>query len=151
MTQPSIAIVTGSARGIGYAIAQRLISDGMAVAIADVDAEAAETAAGHLGEHAFSIPLDVTSPQSWEHAVEIVSERGSIDALVNCAGIAGRSAPSWELSFEEWQQVIAIDLTGVWLGCRAVIPGMMERGYGRIVNIASIAGKEGNPNASPYS
>ncbi|MDQ3655352.1 MAG: SDR family oxidoreductase, partial [Chloroflexota bacterium] len=71
--------------------------------------------------------------------------------LVNNAGIAGRAAPTWELSVSEWQQVIAIDLGGVFVGCRAVLPGMIDRGYGRIVNIASIAGKEGNPNAVPYS
>jgi 3-oxoacyl-[acyl-carrier protein] reductase len=81
----------------------------------------------------------------------VTSAWGKVDILVNNAGIAGRSAPAWELSVDEWRDVINIDLTGVFLGCRAVLPEMIERGYGRIVNIASIAGKEGNPNAVPYS
>lgn len=150
--QRQIALVTGAARGIGYAIAERLIADGMVVVIADIDAEGAGAAANRLGERAHPLALDVTSPASWEEAVQTVDgEIGPLTVLVNCAGIAGRSAPCWELSPEEWNQVIAIDLTGVFLGCRAVLPGMIEHGYGRIVNIASIAGKEGNPNASPYS
>ncbi|HYI25145.1 MAG TPA: SDR family NAD(P)-dependent oxidoreductase, partial [Thermomicrobiales bacterium] len=96
--------------------------------------------------------LDVTSEESWARAVATVeAEAGPVSILVNNAGIAGRSAPAWDLSYSEWQQVIDIDLGGVFLGCRAVLPGMIERGYGRIVNIASIAGKEGNPNAVPYS
>lgn len=151
MSTSSVAIVTGAARGIGYAIAERLIADGMAIAVADIDTDTATSATSHLGDRAFAVSLDVTSPESWDRALAEASAHGSVDVLVNCAGIAGRSAPSWELSVEEWHQVIAIDLTGVWLGCRAVLPGMRERGYGRIVNIASIAGKEGNPNASPYS
>jgi 3-oxoacyl-[acyl-carrier protein] reductase len=150
--QDQIALVTGAARGIGQAIARRLIADGMSVVIADIDEAAATQAADALGERASAVTLDVTSEASWNAAVQTASERlGAITVLVNCAGIAGRSAPSWELSADEWQQVIAIDLTGVFLGCRAVLPAMMDAGYGRIVNIASIAGKEGNPNASPYS
>jgi len=147
-----VAIVTGAARGIGFAIAKRLIDDGMSVVVADIDAAAGKTAAEALGERAVSVTLDVTSEASWTAAVQGAhAQLGGITVLVNCAGIAGRSAPAWELSVDEWHQVIAIDLTGVFLGCRAVLPAMMEGGYGRIVNIASIAGKEGNPNASPYS
>lgn len=150
--QQQIALVTGSARGIGYGIVKRLIGDGMIVAIADIDEAGARKAAETLGERAYPIKLDVTSDESWSQAVGNVSERfGTITVLVNCAGIAGRSAPSWELSPDEWNQVIAIDLTSVFLGCRCVLPAMTANGYGRIVNIASIAGKEGNPNASPYS
>jgi 3-oxoacyl-[acyl-carrier protein] reductase len=147
-----VALVTGSAKGIGYAIARRLMNDGMTVIIADIDDTGANAAATSLGERAHPLHLDVTSPESWEIGVASVTSRhGAVSVLVNCAGIAGRSAPSWELSPEEWNQVIAIDLSGVFLGCRAVLPGMIGSGYGRIVNIASIAGKEGNPNASPYS
>jgi 3-oxoacyl-[acyl-carrier protein] reductase len=146
------AIVTGAARGIGAAIAMRLASEGAAVMIADIDEDAAGEAAATIGERAVAQPLDVTDAASWQAAVEAAQERwGRIDALVNNAGIAGRSAPIWELEVEEWRQVLDIDLTGVFLGCRAVIPAMAEAGSGRIVNIASIAGKEGNPNAVPYS
>lgn len=146
------AIVTGAARGIGEAIARRLAADGAAVLIADIDAAEAERAAASIGSNALAAQLDVTEPVSWDSAVRTAVETwGRVDILVNNAGIAGRSAPIGELSFEEWQQVIDIDLTGVFLGCRAVIPIMTERGYGRVVNIASIAGKEGNPNAAPYS
>jgi NAD(P)-dependent dehydrogenase (short-subunit alcohol dehydrogenase family) len=146
------AIVTGAARGIGQAIANRLAGEGARVLIADLDEAAGNAAAAELGESAAAFPLDVTSEASWEAAVLTATNLfGSVDILVNNAGIAGRSAPAWELSADEWQQVINVDLTGVFLGCRAVLPGMAERGYGRIVNIASIAGKEGNPNAVPYS
>lgn len=146
------AIVTGAARGIGEAAARRLIADGARVLIADIDEAAAQEAASAIGDGAVAHKLDVTSADSWAGAVErATSEWGRIDILVNNAGIAGRSAPTWELSPEEWNEVIAIDLTGVFLGCRAVLPSMIEAGSGRIVNIASIAGKEGNPNAVPYS
>ncbi|MDQ3614476.1 MAG: SDR family oxidoreductase [Chloroflexota bacterium] len=147
-----VAIVTGAARGIGAAVARKLSADGFRVALADIDLDAATRTAANIGDGALGIELDVTDPESWTRAVDtIIRDLGPITALVNNAGIAGRSAPAWELNLEEWHQVIAIDLTGVFIGCRTVLPGMMEAGYGRIVNIASIAGKEGNPNASPYS
>jgi 2-dehydro-3-deoxy-L-rhamnonate dehydrogenase (NAD+) len=146
------AIVTGAARGIGEAIARRLASEGAAVMIADVDDQSASIAATAIGELAVAQQLDVTEPVSWDAAVRAALDRwGRIDALVNNAGIAGRSAPIWELAIDEWQQVVDIDLTGVFLGCKAVLPVMIDAGSGRIVNIASIAGKEGNPNAVPYS
>jgi NAD(P)-dependent dehydrogenase (short-subunit alcohol dehydrogenase family) len=145
-------IVTGGARGIGRAIAQRLVREGARVMIADIDEVAAQATATDLGDQVTPQRLDVTSEASWNTAVELAkSEWGKIDILVNNAGIAGRSAPVWEYGVDEWQQVIAIDLTGVFLGCRAVVPTMIETGYGRIVNISSVAGKEGNPNAAPYS
>jgi NAD(P)-dependent dehydrogenase (short-subunit alcohol dehydrogenase family) len=145
------AIVTGGARGIGRAIVTRLASEGAKVLIADIDETAATAAAGEIAG-ATAYKLDVTSNDSWQGAVrKAVADWGKVDILVNNAGIAGRSAPAWELEIQEWLDVINIDLTGVWHGCRAVLPGMIEKGYGRIVNIASIAGKEGNPNASPYS
>lgn len=150
--QGKSAIVTGAARGIGRAIAQRLASEGARVMIADVDEQAGGAAAAAIGELAVAQALDVTSPESWDAAVaRVMGEWGRLDILVNNAGIAGRAAPTWELPVEEWHSVIAIDLTGVFLGCRAVLPRMLEAGSGRIVNIASIAGKEGNPNAVPYS
>jgi 3-oxoacyl-[acyl-carrier protein] reductase len=149
--QGRAAIVTGGARGIGLAIVARLASEGATVMIADIDeAKGREASAGLAGAVAY--PLDVTSADSWQGAADQAMERwGRIDILVNNAGIAGRSAPAWELSVDEWQQVLDIDLTGPFLGVRAVLPRMIEAGYGRIVNIASIAGKEGNPNAVPYS
>lgn len=150
--QDRVAIVTGGARGIGLAVATRLIADGARVALADIDRTAAERAASALGDRATDVVLDVTSPDGWKAALDRLADRWApVSVLVNNAGIAGRNAPTWELSVEEWNQVLAIDLTGVFVGCRAVLPGMIDRGYGRIVNIASIAGKEGNPNAAPYS
>src|SRR5215210_7079227 len=146
------AIVTGAARGIGEAIARRLASDGAAVMIADLDDAAAESTAATIGQLAVAQQLDVTEPVSWDATVRAALDRwGQIDTLVNNAGIAGRSAPIWELGVDEWQQVVNIDLTGVFLGCKAVLPVMIDAGSGRIVNIASIAGKEGNLNAVPYS
>jgi 3-oxoacyl-[acyl-carrier protein] reductase len=146
------AIVTGAARGIGEAIARRLASEGASIMIADIDQGAAEETAAAIGDMAVAQRLDVTEPVSWDAAVRSALDHwGRIDALVNNAGIAGRSAPIWELGVDEWQQVVDIDLTGVFLGCKAVIPVMVDAGVGRIVNIASIAGKEGNPNAVPYS
>jgi 2-dehydro-3-deoxy-L-rhamnonate dehydrogenase (NAD+) len=146
------AIVTGAARGIGRAIAARLAADGARVMIADIDESVAAETAREFGDRAAAQALDVTDPASWETAVARArDEWGGLDILVNNAGIAGRSAPAWELSIDEWKQVIDLDLSGVFYGCRAAIPTMVERGYGRIVNIASIAGKEGNPNAVPYS
>jgi len=146
------AIVSGAARGIGRAIAARLAGEGARVLIADVDAAAATTAASEIGAGALGHRLDVTVPASWTATVErAAAETGRLDILVNNAGIAGRVAPIWELDPEEWHQVLAVNLTGVWLGCRAALPAMTAAGYGRIVNIASVAGKEGNPNHSPYS
>lgn len=150
--QNRVAIVTGAGRGIGAAVARLLAEDGFQVALADIDQDAAGETARGIGDLAIGVKLDVTNPDSWSHAIEsVTTQLGPVTALVNNAGIAGRSAPAWELSLEEWHQVIAIDLTGVFIGCRTVLPGMIDAGYGRIVNIASIAGKEGNPNASPYS
>ena len=134
-----VALVTGGSRGIGRAVVERLRADGATALAADVTATA-------------DVQLDVTDPRAWEAAVATVTqEHGRLDVLVNNAGVAGRSAPTWELNPEEWLEVIAVDLSGVFYGCRAVLPAMRAQRYGRIVNIASIAGKEGNPNAVPYS
>ena len=149
------AIVTGAARGIGLAIATRLAAEGARVLLADIDEPAAARAAAEIGSQggqAVAHRLDVTSPESWAAAVARARDLwGRLDILVNNAGIAGRSAPAWEIAVDEWHQVLNIDLTGVFLGCRAALPPMLDAGAGRIVNVASIAGKEGNPNAAPYS
>ncbi|MGN6032949.1 MAG: SDR family oxidoreductase [Thermomicrobiales bacterium] len=147
-----VALVTGAARGIGRAIAVRLAADGARVVVADIDETQATATAAEIGDAAVGIRLDVTSKESWTAALAAVEQRWEpLSILVNCAGIAGRAAPMWEYSVEEWRQVIDIDLNGVFLGCHSAVPAMIERGYGRIVNIASIAGKEGNPNAGAYS
>lgn len=150
-----VAVVTGGARGIGFATAEVLGRDGHAVAIADIDARAGEEAATRLcaaGRSALSVATDVSDRGSVEAMVRTVLNRlGRIDVLVNNAGIAGRAAPLHEVTEEEWDTLIAIDLKSVYLGCRAVLPHMLERGHGAIINIASVAGKEGNPSMAPYS
>lgn len=146
------AIVTGAATGIGEAIARRLASAGATVALADIDLETAAQAAASIGGASFAVRMDVTDALSVARAVEeTLARTGRVDILVNNAGIAGRAAPLWEQTEEEWRRIIAINLTGVFHCCRAVIQQMRQRRYGRIVNIASIAGKEGNPNMTGYS
>lgn len=146
------ALVTGAARGIGLAIAQRLVRDSARVALVDRDATAVEDAAKRIGPSALAVVADVTRTDDVERAVRVpVEQWGRLDVVVNNAGITGRSYPTWELSDEDWHQVIAIDLTSVFLVCRAAVRIMLGQGSGRIVNIASIAGKEGNPTLVPYS
>ena len=146
------AVVTGGAQGIGRAIAERLLASGASVTLWDRDAGELGAAREALGPDAGTVVVDVADPGSVERAAaETVGATGRIDILVNNAGIAGPNATTWEYPIDEWRQVIEIDLNGVFYCCRAVVPHMIERGYGRIVNIASIAGKEGNPNASAYS
>jgi NAD(P)-dependent dehydrogenase (short-subunit alcohol dehydrogenase family) len=147
-----LAIVTGGAAGIGEAIVRRLSSAGATVVIVDVNKCGAETVASSLGNGSFAIEADVADDTSVQRAVTAILKRaGRIDILINNAGIAGPSAPVWEQTNENWQRNIAVNLTGVFNFCRAVVPHMRERRYGRIVNVASIAGKEGNPNMAPYS
>lgn len=146
------ALVTGAATGIGEAIARRLASAGAQVAIADLDLEGATNVALSIGDSAMAVKMDVTSGDSVRAAVARVIERWeSLEILVNNAGIAGKAAPLWEQTEEDWQRIIAVNMTGPFLCCRAVIDHMRARKYGRIVNIASIAGKEGNPNMTGYS
>jgi NAD(P)-dependent dehydrogenase (short-subunit alcohol dehydrogenase family) len=146
------ALVTGAARGIGLAIATRLAADGLRVAMLDQDRAAVEAAAPGLGAGALALAADVTRAAEVDAAIaRIEREWGRLDVLVNNAGITGRSFPIWELTDEDWQRVIDVDLTSVFLCCRAAVKVMLRQGAGRIVNIASIAGKEGNPTLVPYS
>ena len=146
------ALVTGAARGIGLAIATRLAADGLRVALLDQDGAAVEAAARVIGRDALALTADVTRAREVDDAVARVEQLWSrLDILVNNAGITGRSFPIWELTDEDWQRVIDVDLTSVFLCCRAAVKVMMRQGSGRIVNIASIAGKEGNPTLVPYS
>ncbi|HEY6227250.1 MAG TPA: SDR family NAD(P)-dependent oxidoreductase [Verrucomicrobiae bacterium] len=149
-----VAIVTGSARGIGLAIARRLQASGANVALWDIDANALSTAESDLQRsgNIKSFQVDVTSVDSVTKATEATAKAfGKIDILVNNAGIAGANAKVWETDPAEWQRVLNINLTGPFLCCRAIVPHLLKDNFGRIVNIASIAGKEGNPNASHYS
>jgi len=146
------ALVTGAARGIGFAIASRLAAEGARVAVLDLDAAAAAGAAKKIGGDALALAADVTKSADVESAIRrIVDTWGRLDILVNNAGVTGRSFPIWELSEEDWRRVIDGDLTSVFLCCRAAVPVMLGQGRGRIINIASIAGKEGNPTLVPYS
>jgi 3-oxoacyl-[acyl-carrier protein] reductase len=148
------AVVTGGARGIGLAIAERLMKSGAEVSLWDVDAGALQAALKELGPlgKAHQAAVDVTDPAAVAAAAQAAAgQMGRVDILVNNAGISGMNKPTWEYPVEEWQRVLAINLNGPFLCSRAVVPGMIQRKYGRIVNIASIAGKEGNPNAVAYS
>jgi len=150
--QGQTAVVTGAATGIGEAIARRLSAAGAKVAVADLDLEGATRVAQSIAGAAFPIAIDITRADLVKQAIEdVITRTGQIDVLVNNAGIAGRAAPLWEQTDEDWQQVIAVNMTGVFNCCRAVISHMRSRKYGRIVNVASIAGKEGNPNMTGYS
>jgi 2-dehydro-3-deoxy-L-rhamnonate dehydrogenase (NAD+) len=147
-----IAAVTGGAQGIGRAITERFIASGAKVAIWDHDFKLATKTAAELGPNVLAISCDVTHPTTVKAARDAtVKQFGKIDILVNNAGIAGPTAKLWEYSLEQLKQTMAINLEGPFNCCQVVIPGMIAQNYGRIVNIASIAGKEGNPNASAYS
>ena len=150
-----VAVVTGGASGIGYAISERLSQADASVVIADRDKENATAAAEHLGANSAKVAVvrtDVTRPEDVAAMVEHTLESfGRLDILVNNAGINGRNAPLWEVTDEEWDALMAINLTSVFRCCRAVIGHMRERRSGAIVNVSSIAGKEGNATAAPYS
>jgi 2-dehydro-3-deoxy-L-rhamnonate dehydrogenase (NAD+) len=145
-----VALVTGAGQGIGEAIARRLASAGARVAALDIRKELAERVGSSLGT--IGLHCDVASASSVEKAIEGVHRKlGPADILVNNAGITGRTLPLWQLEESDLDQVYAVNLKGVFLTCRAVIDSMISRRYGRIVNVASIAGKEGNPTLIPYS
>jgi 2-dehydro-3-deoxy-L-rhamnonate dehydrogenase (NAD+) len=146
------AVITGGARGIGLATAQRLNASGAKVSLWDMDdTRLAEVAAGFEGGVDTQV-VDITNWDSVEAAARAShAAMGGLDILVNSAGVAGANHMTWEYPVDEWTKVIDIDLNGTFMCCRAAVPYMRDKNYGRIVNIASIAGKEGNPTASPYS
>lgn len=151
------AIVTGGAAGMGLAMAQRLARSGANVCIWDLDRDAIDRAVAELSANAGDVTVfgevaDISDPSAVDAALTATRKRfDSVEITINNAGIAGPNVVSWEYPIEDWRQVIAVDLVGTFLVSRAVIPLMLEKSYGRIVNIASVAGKEGNPNASAYS
>jgi NAD(P)-dependent dehydrogenase (short-subunit alcohol dehydrogenase family) len=148
------AIVTGGAQGIGLSIARRFLASGASVTLWDRDAELLAATVRELKNLGTvdALTTDVTDAEAVINAATSTSEKfGKIDILVANAGISGPNLKCWEYPVEVWKQVIDVDLTGVFLCCRAVVPFMLQQKYGRIVNVSSIAGKEGNPNASAYS
>lgn len=148
------AIITGGAQGFGRAIAERLLQSGARVSLWDRDEAVLPATVRELGSlgDVTSSTVDVTDARQVEAAASDAAKHfGGIDILVANAGIAGATVPTWEFPVESWREVIDVNLTGVFLCCRAVVPYMRAQNYGRIVNVASIAGKEGNPNASGYS
>jgi len=145
------AVVTGGATGLGFAIAQRLVASGGRVTLWDRDEAGGVKAAKELGEGSHFVQVDVASQESVRDAVHSTLRRASIDALVNSAGITGPNTKVWEYPVDAWKQVMDVNLTGLFICCREVVPAMRQANYGRIVNIASVAGKDGNPNASAYS
>ena len=145
------AVVTGGASGLGKQTAKRIVAEGGKVALWDLNADALSHAKAEL--HAtHTAALDITDPKAVAAAANVSAKAlGKIDILVTAAGITGATAPVHEFPIESWQRVIDVNLNGMFYCCRAIVPFMLENGYGRIVNIASVAGKEGNPNASAYS
>jgi 3-oxoacyl-[acyl-carrier protein] reductase len=146
------AVVTGGATGLGYAIAARLIQSGGSVTLWDRDGAAVRKAALALGAKAHAVTVDVAVHEQVQAAVQATLEQSArIDALVNSAGITGPNTKLWDYPVQDWREVMEVNLNGLFYCCREVVPVMRAAGYGRIVNIASVAGKDGNPNASAYS
>ncbi len=147
-SEAPLAVVTGAAKGIGFGIARRLERDGCKVSAWDIDLSPLESE----GPFAHAVRADVTDPESIGQALEeTLAALGGVDVLVNNAGVNGPTVPAWEYPLDAWDRVLAVDLTGVFLCCRAVIPHMRQRRAGRIVNVSSVVGKEGNANAAAYS
>ena len=146
------AVITGGATGLGFAIAQRVLASGGSVTLWDRDDKALTRACGELGAKAGSVQVDVGDHASVVAAVKKTLENNkTIDALVNSAGVAGANAKTWDYDLQEWHKVIQVNLNGLFYCCREIVPHMRANNYGRVVNIASVAGKDGNPNASAYS
>jgi len=149
-----IAIITGGARGIGYAIAERMLDSGASVCLWDIDEERLFLAKSALEKKGRTeiIKVELISEEEVQQATDKVQSLfGKIDILVNNAGITGGNALTWELDTKLWRKVIEVNLIAPFITCHAVVPKMIANGYGRIINVASIAGKEGNPTASHYS
>ncbi|ESQ83177.1 SDR family NAD(P)-dependent oxidoreductase [Asticcacaulis benevestitus] len=145
------AIITGAASGLGKAAAARIVAEGGTVVLWDLNAEALDIAKAETGA-AGVVALDVSNREAVAAAAKLSRDiLGKIDILINSAGITGATVPVWEFPVESWLKVMDINLNGTFYTCREVIPYLLENGYGRIVNVASVAGKEGNPNASAYS
>jgi 2-dehydro-3-deoxy-L-rhamnonate dehydrogenase (NAD+) len=146
------AVVTGGAQGFGRAITERFVASGARVAIWDHDLRLAEKTAKEIGDAVIAVNVDIADAAAVEQARDATLKAfGRIDILVNNAGITGKNGPVWETDLADWQRVMRINLDGPFICCKAVVPTMLTQKYGRIVNIASIAGKEGNPNAAHYS
>ncbi|HEY8382550.1 MAG TPA: SDR family NAD(P)-dependent oxidoreductase [Microvirga sp.] len=146
------AIVTGGASGIGLGVCRRLVEEGARVAIWDMNASAIDAARAELGGTVEGIAVDITDTAGVERAAQETADRlGGLDILVASAGITGPNATVWDYPVDAWRQVFEVNVHGLFYCNRAVVPFMLAGGFGRIVNVASIAGKEGNPNASAYS
>jgi 2-dehydro-3-deoxy-L-rhamnonate dehydrogenase (NAD+) len=147
-----VAVITGGAQGIGYAVAERFIASGAKVVLWDIDAALLAKAQAALGAAASATSVELTDASAVAAATAaVLAQHARIDVLVNNAGITGGNAPTWELTPEMWRRTIDVNLVAPYLTCHSVVPTMIKQGYGRIVNVASVAGKEGNPNASHYS
>lgn len=152
--QGQTVIVTGGSRGLGFAISERLLADGANVSLWDLEDDGLQHARDKLGarERVQTLTADVTSEASINRAYHSTIERfGGLSVLINNAGISGPHSVAWELSLEDWQRVVGVNMTGVFLCCKAVVPIMLAAGYGRIINIASVAGKEASPSISAYA
>jgi 3-oxoacyl-[acyl-carrier protein] reductase len=146
------AVITGGATGLGFAIAKRFLASGASVTLWDLNRDLLASAAAELGAGTSTVHVDVAEHAAVVSAVQqTLAQAGFIDILVNCAGITGPNVKVWDYPPELWEQVMQVNITGLFYCCREVLPHMRMRNYGRIVNIASVAGKEGNPNASAYS
>ena len=147
-----VAVITGGAQGLGFAIAQRLLASGAKVSLWDMNADALAAAVTALGGNASSKVVDITDFNGLKRVhAEVEAEQGPVSILVNSAGIAGKNATLEDYDLDEWRKVVAINLDGTFYVNKVVIPSMKARNYGRIVNLSSVAGKEGNPNLSAYS
>lgn len=146
------SIITGGAQGFGLAMTERFLSSGAKVIIWDIDKNVVENSVAKLNNPNLSSSIiDVTNFDQVSNEIEKITQSNKIDIFVNNAGIAGKNTTVWDYPIEEWKKVLELDLNAVFYCCKAITPHMVKNNYGRIVNIASIAGKEGNPNASAYS